>query len=189
MTQLPRPPNAGRFNGPSGAWVEANVIGPLGSSRAGAWITDCLDTYCASVNIAERIEDTYSRFADEHSLPTAMLAAHPDENAVVAQAFRGHDVRLRREIGIARPDVFVTLGNAAMRVLRTLVEPGAGIALPTRLKADKAYGQSIAVRVGGRDATWWPLAHPAAPVSYQDAHREWLLRCPRATPTVAARPR
>ena len=42
------------LNGPSGLWVEERILGPLGVPRADVWITDCLNTYRASVKMRRR---------------------------------------------------------------------------------------------------------------------------------------
>lgn len=167
----------GSLNGPSGAWVEARILAPLGATRAEAWITDCLDTYRASVGGAARILDTYSGFARESGLPQANVAPHPSEAAIVKEALQEHRERLLDELEVARPDVVVTLGNAALRVLREISEVEANDDPGKALRADPAsYGQRRPVRLGSRLAEWLPLAHPAAPAPYQQAHEAWVAR-------------
>lgn len=159
---------AGELNGSSGAWVDEHILRALGVSRDAAWITDCLHWYCASKGGARRIADTYAPFAIEHGLPEAVLPAHPSEAAIVRGAASEH-ARLREELRAAAPERVVTLGNAALRVLRELVDGE----LPKKLSADRGYGDSIVVRFEGRELEVTPLAHPAAPNSYQDAHAGW----------------
>lgn len=167
------------INGPSGQWVQDHVLARFGIERAEAWITDCLDTYKASERMRVAVEAVYNPFAQTHGLPTAELERHPSEAKIVAEARRGHLRRIRNELDEAQPEVVVTLGNAALRVFRALLNlPG----VPVRLVADAGYGAPLAVAIGGRSIRWFPLAHPAAPSAYQKIHRGW-------TPGGAGRPR
>lgn len=73
-----------------------------------------------------------------------------------------------------RPETIYTLGNAALRVLRELVDVTDA---PKNLTVD-GYGAMLDVRLaGGHACRWVPLAHPAAPKAYQEAHS--LLLCSR----------
>lgn len=161
----------GSLNGPSGAWVSSRVLAPLGVTRGDAWITDCLDTYRASTGAAARLEDTYRPFAATVGLPPDALGPHPSESDIVTEALRDHRARLVAEIGTARPELVVTLGNAALRVLAGLGEV-VGEPAPGKL-AVAGYGRRLTLRVAGLDVEWLPLAHPAAPSVYQEAHAAW----------------
>jgi uracil DNA glycosylase superfamily protein len=167
---------ARQYNGSSGRWVDDNVLTPLAARRDEACLTDCLDTYCSSEDGASRIDDTYLTFARRAELPAELravrLAAHPSEGAIVEQGVKLHRDRLRRELSNAAPDIVVTLGNAALRVLRAIV---GGRDPLVRLKADPTYGTERTLSVNGRNTVWLPLAHPAAPRNYQDAHASWCL--------------
>ena len=72
---------------------------------------------------------------------------------------------------MAKPEVIVTLGNAALRVLRELLFALGG---PDALHADADYGKELLVTVAGVTARWLPLVHPAAPKPYQVAHAAWV---------------
>lgn len=160
----------GDLNGSSGHWVDTNVLGPLGASRDDACITDCIDLYFSSSGGAARIADTYKPFAERAGLPAVTLLAHPSENDIVKQGVQVHRERLLRELSNSAPDIVVTLGNAALRVVRTVAGVTRG---SSKLEADSSYGVELALSVGGRRMTWLPLAHPAAPRVYQDAHSRW----------------
>jgi uracil-DNA glycosylase len=166
----------GELNGSSGRWVDANVFAPLGAERSEVWITDCLDTYRSSPGMRTAVESVYQPFASTVGLPPEDLAPHPSEGEIVTEATSHHRVRLLAEIAQARPVVVVTLGNAALRVLRHLLDEPTG---PTKLAID-GYGASIDVSITGEQATWLPLAHPAAPAPYQQAHIEWMDGLPGA---------
>jgi uracil-DNA glycosylase len=151
------------------------VLTPLGAARSDAWITDCLDTYRGSEGGAKRIVDTYAPFAKGTGLPPATFLPHPSENDIVREALRDHRDRLVAELEAARADIIVTLGNAALRVLRELVALAASEATGSRLRPDpEHYGKARTVRIGGRSSRWIPLAHPAAPSSFQRAHERWM---------------
>jgi uracil-DNA glycosylase len=170
---------AGGLNGSSGDWVDKNILAPLGVSRADAWITDSLDTYRCSEGLAARIEDTYNPFAAAAGLPQSVLFQHPSEGDIISEALHEHQPRLRKEIETASPDVIVTLGNAALAVVRDLL-PRSGGADTRRLAASENYGALVKLRVGQRDVELLPLAHPAAPLAYQDAHKAWCASRHRA---------
>lgn len=162
----------GPLNGSSGRWVEDHVLRALDANRADAWITDCLDIYCCSNGLRQRLTDTYDHMA---GLPPWKLPEHPSEAEIAKQALAGHSERLRDELTTARPERIVTLGNAALRVLARLAHHSNNKSIPVRLSADSMiYGKPIAVHVNGRQVEWFPLAHPAAPKPYQDAHKAWL---------------
>ncbi|HYD54303.1 MAG TPA: uracil-DNA glycosylase family protein, partial [Gemmatimonadaceae bacterium] len=163
---------AGALNGSSGGWVDENVLTPLGITRADAWITDSLDTYRCSEDLAARLADTYNPFAKNAGLSEAILLEHPSENDIVREALQDHQPRLRDEFAAAAPDLIVTLGNAALAVVRDLL-PRSGGADTRRLSASEQYGSVVRVRLGQRDVDLLPLAHPAAPAVYQEAHKRW----------------
>jgi hypothetical protein len=117
---------AGKLNGSSGRWVNENILSPLHATRADTFLTDCLNTYRSSLAGEERVSDTYAPFAAQHGLPTANLPRHPNENEIVKEAQDLHTARLIREIQAVQPDKIVTLGNAALRVLRHLLAPTSG---------------------------------------------------------------
>jgi hypothetical protein len=163
----------GRSNGSSGRWVDDKVLIPLKARRDDAWITDCLDTYFSSERGAAAVAERYSPFAVRAGLPAASLAVHPTESTIAKLGVREHRDRLLHELSDAAPDIVVTLGNAALKVLRTIM--GATDA-PTKLRADSGYGTERTLSVDGRDIVWFPLAHPAAPRAYQDAHARWCRK-------------
>jgi uracil-DNA glycosylase len=124
----------------------------------------------ASTGVAAAIATIYARFAHSFGLVTADVRSHPSEAQIVAESTASHLDRLRSELETCRPDLVVTLGNAALRVMRRLVtEPP----VLTYLAADDSYGRQLAVETGERSFMWIPLAHPAAPRRYQVAHERW----------------
>ncbi len=94
-----------------------------------------------------------------------------------------HYGRLTAELRDAAPTTIVTLGNAALRVLRELV-PDAEAVEP-RLSPDH-YGRRLLIDVNGRSVAWYPLVHPGGRGPVKQAHSEWTaLRSDREV--VAAR--
>jgi hypothetical protein len=169
----------GDLNGSSGRWVTAEILEPLRVSRADAWVTDCLDTYRCSAGLDRALRERFEPFASEAGLRPDQrpdLAEHPSEAAIVKEAKAEHLDRLRREIATAQPETLVTLGNAALRVLGALVAAPASV--PKKLVADATYGTHHAIAVDGHPISWIPLAHPAAPPRYQEAHQQWRRRQP-----------
>lgn len=168
---------AGQLNGSSGRWVRERVLMPLGARAEEAWITDCLDTYRASEGQRRRIADTYDRVAEEAGLPPAKLAGHPKENQIVREALNAQRPRLLRELEVVSPDLIVTLGRAAARVLSALPE----LEGEAELSLDD-YGVFAPVAFRGRPARWVALVHPGAPTSWQAAHKHWVANQTEAVP-------
>lgn len=163
---------AGDLNGSSGGWVDQNILEPLGAARGAAWISDALDTYRCSTALAARIEDTYNPFAAQAKCPTASLPTHPSEKQIIDEALAKHRKRLLVELESCRPDRIVTLGNAALAVILELAPRVSGAEL-RRLSATDGYGAPVTLQLGARRVELLPLAHPAAPPRYQEAHKAW----------------
>jgi len=159
----------GKLNGSSGSWLFEKVFTPLRINRVEAWITDCLDLYHESKGAARRLNDpVLQHMIEEMKIRDRDLPAHPSESQIVSDA---HYSRLRRELAVCRPRHVITLGNAALRVFANLMDDPPPI---KRLAADRSYGRTFNVRIpGGNSADLLPLAHPAAPAAYQDAHKRW----------------
>jgi hypothetical protein len=163
----------GALNGSSGAWVDEQVLRPLGADRARAWITDCLDTYFESTDAARRFaEPTVVAAMQRLGIAAPRHHPHPSENDIVRIALNDHRERVIDEIREASPRLVVSLGNAALRVLAAL----SGCAdSPRKLSPDAtAYGKRLNATAGGATFEWIPLAHPASPAPYQRAHATWL---------------
>jgi len=166
--------NAGKLNGSSGEWVTKNVLNPLQLTKQQVWFSDCLDLYHCSVNLALRLEDTYDRWAGSNHIANACLPPHPSENEIVKKSLLQHQNRLLKELVLAKPDLVITLGNAALKVFSRFVQNEA-IPVPEKLSSSRDhYGHRYNVKIiEGRKVTWLPLAHPAAPPAYQKTHANW----------------
>ncbi len=161
---------APKFNGTSGRWVDTNVLAPLAATRADTWFTDCLDTYRLSNGARKALVDTYDSERARYGWPAWHLRPHPSDDEVVQESTSWHKDRLRAELATCRPELVVSLGNAALRVTGKLLAAG-----PERLEV-VGYGERLTVGLNGRAVEWLPLAHPAAPQRYQEAHRAWVER-------------
>lgn len=137
--------SAGKLNGSSGEWVEEQIISKFDKTLDNTWITDCLDTYFLSDGVARRLADTYEPIRKEQGLPEWILPPHPGENHVVAYAVSFHTNRILSEIEQASPGIIVTLGNAALCVLKQILEIDTPIKKLVATKED--YGKSIDVRL------------------------------------------
>lgn len=165
---------AAPYNGSAGVWLDQNVFASFDVTRRDAWITDCLDTYHVGMNVRRALEERFAPFARAAGLAQPQLAAHPGEGLVMRLALNEHRPRLESALTAARPEIIVTLGNAALRVVRRLV--GIPTWAPRKLTASRAYGRPVRVEVDGRRVTWYPLAHPASPAIYQHAHDAWTAK-------------
>jgi hypothetical protein len=155
------------LNGPSGRAVEREWLAPLNIGRSEVWLTDCLDTYHLSDGVARVIHEVYAPFAKTHDLPAADLPQHPDTRAIV----RGAQIdRLRAELATVQTEILVTLGNAALEVMRTLL----GREGPTSLVPDADYGSRIETELDGRSVAWYALVHPGQQrEDWRSAHAAW----------------
>jgi uracil-DNA glycosylase len=161
---------APKFNGTAGQWVDTNVVAALACTRADTWITDCLDTYRLSNGARKALDDTYDSARARYGWPAWHLRGHPSDDEVARESLSWHKDRLRAELAACQPELVVSLGNAALRVMGALLSAG-----PDRLEV-AGYGERLNVGLGGRAVEWLPLAHPAAPQRYQEAHQGWMAR-------------
>lgn len=163
------------INGPSGAWLDSKLLKKFNNAkRSDAWITDCLDTYRLSSGARKALDDTYDCARARYGWPAWNLREHASEDEVARESLSWHTDRLRGELRACQPELVVSLGNAALRVLGKLLSAG-----PDRIEV-AGYGTRLNVGLGGRAIEWLPLAHPAAPQRYQEAHQGWIGR--RAAP-------
>ena len=159
-----------RLNGSSGQKLDRRWVKPFGFSLRDAVVVDCLPFSRASVGVAKRLSDTYNDFARSHGAPAADLAAHPSENQIVAEALGGHTDRLRSQLAAASPELIITLGNAASRVMATLV----GQSDQAGKLETGSYGLERSITIDERRVAWQALIHPAAPKPWQERHDQWL---------------
>jgi uracil-DNA glycosylase len=177
-------PGAGH-NGPSGQWLRDKILTPLGHSRTDCWITDCLDTACLNPGQRRRIRETYLPVTGRLGLPTPNMESTPTgDGRIVREAREGHLERLSRELDTARPELIITLGNAALRVLRLLVEMDSGD--PGSALAEASYGAEVQARLGARRVRWLPLVHPRSGEripKWRQIHLRWVESTHDRVPT------
>ncbi|NTW88153.1 MAG: hypothetical protein HGB26_03320 [Desulfobulbaceae bacterium] len=162
----------GKLNGPSGEWVQTKLLDQLHVTRDDAWITDCLDTYFESDAAAKRLDsEKITSWVERLNIPTRNHFPHPTESQIVQMALGEHRERLTKEFAVARPERVVTLGNAAYRVFSEIADSSD---CSIRKLTTESYGAPINVSVDGKWVEWIPLAHPAAPKIYQEAHKNWM---------------
>lgn len=161
---------AGRLNGSSGRWVQDLVLEPLAATMADVWLTDCLDSYRCSAGQTERLADTYGPYAAQHGVPEVGLQAHPSESAIVEEALDRQRERLLSELRITQPNMIVTLGRAAARVIHDLLDLDSDAGTLVR----EAYGDIVIVSCNDKPTQLLCLAHPGAPGSWQQTHLDWV---------------
>ncbi len=166
----------GKLNGSSGVALDQLYLEPLGIGRGSAWVTDCLPTYYASAGVATAIADRFVLTMAASTRPAPKLETHPSENQIVADATeRTRLAELWAEFALAQPQVVITLGNAAARVLRKLLDLDTG---PTKLRGD-GYGDPVSI---SEERLWYPLAHPGVirRAPWKGIHGHWVdSRAPR----------
>jgi hypothetical protein len=164
-----------KWNGSSGVAMDKRYLEPLGHTRSDAWVSDCLNTYFASENVAKAILRAYEPAVQSHQLPPANLQHHPSEAEIVQRASQGERLQaLRSEFRNTEPSVVITLGNAALLVLKSMLEVTAGSAKLTT----EDYGIPVNLDLG-RSVRWYALAHPGATREgrpYYATHEAWIER-------------
>ena len=160
------------LNGPSGKKVDELILRPLGVSRDETWITDCLDTYRASTSVMRALASVYDPLITRLGLPPHDLQPHPGENQIVAEAVTAHRDRLRDELRRCQPELVVTLGNAALRTLREVVDDAEHGPPATGLVAD-GYPHGGAVVVAAHRTRFLALAHPGSRGGWPQRHAAW----------------
>jgi uracil-DNA glycosylase len=157
------------LNGSSGRDLDQRWLRPLGYERSEAFITDCLSTARISNGVKQRLADRYDPVAKALAAPSVQMDPHPSEGAIVAEALNEHADRLAAQVVGAAPDMIVTLGNAAARVIAAL----GGQAEREAVLTPATYGQERRVVLGGQTMRWQALVHPATPKVWADRHTAW----------------
>lgn len=157
------------LNGSSGRDLERGWLCPLGYDRGEAFITDCLPTARISNGVKRRLVDRYDPVARARAAPPVQMDPHPSESAIVAEALNDHADRLAAQLVGAGPDLIVTLGNAAARVIAAL----GGQTEREAVLTPGTYGQERCVVLGGQSMRWQALVHPATPRSWAGRHAAW----------------
>ncbi len=159
----------GRLNGSSGMWVRDKVMKKFGFERSESWITDCLDTYYGSIDGATALQERFVPFAEATGIAVPLLAPHPSESEIVRLALSDQRARLDADLKAAQPTNIITLGNAALRVFSDFVQQF-GTPLGKLSPQFGLYGKAVSISLNDVSCTWYPLAHPAAPKSFQAVH-------------------
>lgn len=164
-----------RHNGPSGQWVDEHLLKPLRLTRDDVCISDCLDQSRLNPGQARRLADTYAPVASALGLTECTLQPVPgSESAIVREAREGHLERLRAELRRSGATKVVTLGNAALRVFKMLIEMPDGDGL--RRLSHAGYGSTVDSTFEGRSIRWHPLVHPRNGARHPDwrgTHARW----------------
>lgn len=161
-------------NGGSGKWFDKNIIAPLRVSRSDCWITDCLTTYRMSTGGETAIAERFNPFAASIGIPLPTLRPHPNETAIVKECLTARVKEIRAEIIACKPETIVTLGNSALRVLRSVVDKHDGA--PISGLESRYFGSPAVATIEDREMQWLPLAHSSSPKAQQDAHKHWVSR-------------
>jgi hypothetical protein len=160
-------------NGKAGRWVDESVLAPLGVTRDETCLSYCLDTYRADPGAVFAVHERYQPFAREAGLPEAHVEPRPRDWALVELAMAEHRDRLLHELSVVVPELVVTLGNAALRVLRAVTEAKGGLG---KLHSDDRYGVMQPLAIGKRNTLWLALTHHETPPTYVEAHARWRQR-------------
>jgi uracil-DNA glycosylase len=167
------------YNGSSGVGIARNYLEPLGVSYEQCFLTDCVPFFFVKSGKGEQgtaIDNTWKNCAVENGWEGGDLPSRPSATTIVQMAT--HAARaLADELASAQTTAILTLGQEAADTLEKVVEvitPPPG--LPLRAY-DDAYGNPGRIRLGGREVTWIPLAHPGATgrnnTAWHTCHDDW----------------
>jgi hypothetical protein len=133
-------------------------------------MSDCLNLYHMSAGIRVRLDTDVGDALENLGRAGCGLLSHPSENQIVSGALAAH-TRIASELEEAKPQVLITLGNAALRVLGAVV----GRTEMQNLRHENAYyGKPIHVNFAGHACVWYPLCHPGQRAArYLLAHDGW----------------
>ncbi len=162
---------AGRLNGSSGQAVAERVLAPLGLDFEQVWTTDALPIFHVHRvprTQGDAMSTRYDAFAAKRGLPLHNLATRPPVDQLVQRAIEQEAPRLQDELRKSQAPLLITLGNEALAVAAALLEGD----LPSRLRADEAYGKRHRVRLGAAQLEVLPLVHPGQRTWLQ-AHDRW----------------
>ncbi len=164
---------AGRLNGSSGQAVAERVLAPLGLGLDRVWTTDALPLYHihrGPRTQGDAMSTRYDPFAAQRGLPLHDLPTRPPVDQLVRRSIKEEGPRLQYELRESQAPLLITLGNEALVVAAALLEGD----LPSRLRADEAYGKRRRVRFGAAQLEVLPLVHPGQRSgTWLQAHDRW----------------
>jgi uracil-DNA glycosylase len=176
------PPQLGRlvparqqFNGPSGIALDDLIIGPLGLTRADAWLCDLVPHSCVNLSQKKALKRVYLPVAQQYALPTPTGSPVP---RVLADEKRREAIV--SEIHESNAGVLILLGDQPIQWFLSHYDQrwnnlkGFG-------SEQQTYGRLHRVRVDGRIIDVLPLAHPRqiaklgrSSVVWHDLHQSWI---------------
>lgn len=157
-------------NGAVGRELTRRWLAPLGHTWSDVFSTTCLITAHASKTTNVRMSVDYLTVSRDLGAPRSRMRRHPLEADVVSEALKHHRLRLTRQITATSPEIIVTVGQAASRVVAGL----AGMSdAEGRLRLDD-YGRERYVSIGGTIHRWHALVHPSTPKRWRERHLEWV---------------
>lgn len=173
VAQIDVPQQAGRlmaaapqFNGPSGRSLDQDFLGPLGVSRADAWLCDLVPHTCLNAGQLAAIRRAYEPRRRSCGLPEVDLPAVPE---MFADDERRREVLA--ELQEARAEIVVLLGDQPIRHFLAHHDSSW-----RRLRDFDGYGRLHPAVIGGRSYRVLPLAHPRQVGGLGKHSSEWRKR-------------
>ena len=172
-------------NGPSGSFLEDELLRPLGFDPKQVAFTDAVPWFFVKDgkgSQAAATRDRFRPFAEAHRIHPGSLPARPKPAGlveIVASTERRES--LTAEVVRAAAPCLITLGNEALAAATTVADRVDGV--PGTLTPDD-YGAVGSITIGGHTMEFRPLAHPgllrqqirpdgAAATRWRQAHERW----------------
>ncbi|MCA1702297.1 MAG: hypothetical protein LC808_03095 [Actinobacteria bacterium] len=159
-------------NGPTGAGVLKDVLGPLGVDAADVAFTDVVPWFFVKHgkgSQGEAINERFNPLAGKLQCTPATLPPRPSASALVRLATaEPRRASLRAEVLEAEAPLVITVGQEALAALGEIADAVSGV--QTRL-APEGYGAVGTLSVAGRRFDLLPLVHPG--FQRQTTNEQW----------------
>ena len=159
-------PPAGNLNGPSGRSIDEDYLGPLGLTRADAWLCDLVPHSCMNDGQANAIARTYTTVIEQHGLPPVSWPPLPNK---LTDAARQHEIAT--ELRDSGAEVVITLGDLPLKWFGGAF--GSQRALGAYGRNANNYGRLHDFNIDGRTLKLLPLVHPRQAAGLSGHSPEW----------------
>jgi hypothetical protein len=185
IKEIPVPREAGRLvpgnpqlNGPSGRALDELILGPLGLTRADAWLCDLVPHSCANPGQIKAIDNKYTPVARQYRLPLPTIKPVPEE---LTDEHRREAILA--ELQESGAGTLILLGDKPIECFLKYFDPH-WTCLSDFMRNGEPYGKLHTAHLNNRQIDVLPFAHPRQiarlGLSSQDwynRHQEWIEQC------------
>ena len=172
IKKISMPPKLGKlqpaepqFNGPSGIALDERILGPLGLTRADAWLCNLVPHSCVNVGQQKVIAERYTPLAAQYGFAPATIPQVPEGD--LADATRIAEII--GEMHESKASILILLGDQPMKWF--LSKAGQSW---KRLSMFKPYGRLHPICLDGMNLNVLPLVHPRQAVKQSTSSDHWF---------------